>query len=92
MLMLSGVGFYNGSLLILYIEMTTRCWKFVGEIGRYGVDGDGEVAASLAIMVPLPSAELRGRGVECVICKEEMREKRDVCQLPCEKEEHMSLL
>lgn len=84
MLTLSGVGFYNGSLLIPYIEMTTRCWKFVGEIGRCGVDGDGEVAASPAVVVALPSVELRGRGVECVICKEEMREGRDVCELPCE--------
>ncbi|KAG7964644.1 hypothetical protein I3843_09G181100 [Carya illinoinensis] len=84
MLTLSGIGFYNGSVLIPYVEMVTRCWKFVGEMGHCGGDGDGKVAASPAAVVALPSVGVRGRGVECVICKEEMREGRDVCELPCE--------
>ena len=90
MLRNSGIGFYNGSVLIPYIEMVTRCSRFVGEMG-YCCDhnnGDGktgrEVAASAATVVALPSVEVRGGGVECVICKEEMREGRDVCEFPCE--------
>jgi hypothetical protein len=83
-LMISGIGFCDGSVLIPYIETVTRCWKFVGEMGCCGGDGDGKVAASPAAVVALPSVEVRGRGVECVICKEEMREGRDLCELPCE--------
>ncbi|KAK8491695.1 hypothetical protein V6N13_030114 [Hibiscus sabdariffa] len=43
-----------------------------------------EVAASPAEVVALPSVEVRGGGVECVICKEEMREGREVCKFPCQ--------
>jgi hypothetical protein len=88
MLTLSGIGFCSGSVLIPYIETATRCWKVVGEMGCCGGDGDGKVAASPAAVVSLPSVEVRGRGVECVICKEEMREGRDVCELPCEHSFH----
>ncbi|KAB2622253.1 nuclear localization sequence-binding protein-like [Pyrus ussuriensis x Pyrus communis] len=42
-----------------------------------------EVAASPAVVVSLPSVVVSGGGSECVICKEEMREDRDVCELPC---------
>lgn len=87
LLTVSGIGFYNGSVMIPYIEMVTRCWKFVGEMGCCD-GGDGkmgrEVAASAVAVVALPSVEVVGVGIECVICKEEMREGRDVCELPCE--------
>ncbi|KAL5743087.1 hypothetical protein ACOSP7_029819 [Xanthoceras sorbifolium] len=83
MLTLSGVGAYTGDVLMPYIEMVTRCRRFVGVMGGGGKEGR-EVAAAPAAVVALPSVEVRGGGgVECVICKEEMREGRDVCELPC---------
>ncbi|CBI32642.3 unnamed protein product, partial [Vitis vinifera] len=47
------------------------------ELGKF-------VGASTASVVALPSVEVSDGGVECVICKEEMRQGRDVCELPCE--------
>lgn len=43
-----------------------------------------EVAAAASAVVELQSVEVRGDGVECAICREEMREGRDVCELPCD--------
>lgn len=43
-----------------------------------------EVAAAPAVVVALPSVDVKcGGGGECVICKEDMREGREVCELPC---------
>ncbi|XVF08000.1 hypothetical protein REPUB_Repub06bG0187500 [Reevesia pubescens] len=75
-------GVFDGAALVPYIEMVTRCRRFVGIMGC-GKEGK-EVAASPAAVVALPAVEVRGGGIECVICKEEMREGRDVCKLPCE--------
>lgn len=83
----SGIGVYNGAVLIPYIETVTRCWKFVSEMGYCSSSSSSrdQVAASPAAVVALPSVEVKGRsGIECVICKEEMRQGRDVCELPCE--------
>ncbi|GAV65008.1 zf-RING_2 domain-containing protein [Cephalotus follicularis] len=83
MLTLAGIGVYNGGVLIPYVEMVSRCWKFIGAMDCGGKEGR-EVAATTEAMVALPSMEVRGGGVECVICKEEMSEGRDVCEFPCE--------
>ncbi|KAI5325498.1 PREDICTED: E3 [Prunus dulcis] len=84
MLTVSGIGVYNGSALVSYIEVLTRCLRFVSVMGFcYGGKVGREVAASPAVVVALPSVEVRGGGSECVICKEEMKENRDVCELPC---------
>lgn len=62
----------------------------------YGISGsvaaaDGEqkdgkkLAASVAVVVALPSVEVTGGGGnECVVCKEDMKLGRDVCKLPCD--------
>ncbi|KAI3706624.1 hypothetical protein L6452_24499 [Arctium lappa] len=88
MLTLSGVGFTNSETLIEYIEVVTKCKKLVDVMG-YGDRKEGkEVAASVAAVVALPSVEVQQGGKECVICKEEMRQGRDVCELPCEHQFH----
>lgn len=87
-LSVSGVGVLNGVVLFQCVELVARCLRFVGTIladsGDHKVGR--EVAASPAAVVSLPSVEVRGAamGTECVICREEMREGRDVCELPCQ--------
>ncbi|OMO72681.1 hypothetical protein CCACVL1_17667 [Corchorus capsularis] len=71
-------GAYDGAALIPYIEMVIRCRRFVGIMGCGGKEGR-EIAASPAAVVALPAVEVRSGGVECVICKEEMKEGRDAC-------------
>lgn len=52
--------------------------------GGVGREKEGrEVAASVAVVAALPSVS-GVLGKECAICKEEMKEGRDVCELPCE--------
>lgn len=81
----SGVGVG----VIPFVEMVTRSLRFVGEMGGCGggeKEGPHEVAASRAAVIALPSVEVREGQVavaECVICREEMRHGREVCELPC---------
>ncbi|CAH1434858.1 unnamed protein product [Lactuca virosa] len=89
MLTLSGIGFSNSETLRKYVEVVTRCRKFVEVMGGGGDGKEGrEVAASVTAVVALPSVEVEQGGKECVVCKEEMREGRDVCELPCEHRFH----
>ncbi|KAL6142034.1 hypothetical protein ACLB2K_060318 [Fragaria x ananassa] len=82
MLTVSGIGDHNASVLVSYVEMLTRCLRFVS--CSFGGKAGREVAASKAVVVALPSVEVKSGGTkECVICKEEMAENRDVCELPC---------
>ncbi|OMP03609.1 Zinc finger, RING-type [Corchorus olitorius] len=76
-------GAYDGAALIPYIEMVIRCRRFVGVMGCGGKEGR-EIAASPEAVVALPAVEVRNGGVECVICKEDMKEGRDACKLPCQ--------
>ena len=77
-------GGCNGTTLIPFIETMMRCRRLVGAMVCGGGKDVGEVAASAAAVVALPSVEVRVGGGECVICKEEMRVGRDVCELPCQ--------
>jgi len=75
---------HYGGVLLPYVEMIIRCWRFVGMMAGCTVREGRELAAAPAAVVALPAVEVRGGGEECVICREEMREGRDVCELPCE--------
>jgi len=78
-------GACSGStVLIPFVETVTRCWRLVGALDCGGGKESGEVAASTTAVVALPSVEVRGGGIECVICREEMGIGRDVCELPCQ--------
>ncbi|XP_022145706.1 E3 ubiquitin-protein ligase SGR9, amyloplastic [Momordica charantia] len=82
-LSISGIISGGGAVMVPYVETVARCWKFVGFVGSCGGKGKREVAASPVAVVELPSVAAAA-AVECVICKEEMGEGRDACQLPCE--------
>ncbi|KAK4749350.1 hypothetical protein SAY87_026799 [Trapa incisa] len=91
-LSISGIGVYNGSVLIPFVETVARCWKFVSSSSA-AVDGSKsvrEAPASVAVVVSLPSVEIStgGGGGECAICREGMRKGRDVCELPCRHRYH----
>lgn len=70
-----------------FVEKVVKFKRFVSTKGCSGPEGAKEVAAAVAAVVTLPSVEVESGG-ECVICKEEMREGRDVCQLPCQHTFH----
>ncbi|KAK7345626.1 hypothetical protein VNO77_16234 [Canavalia gladiata] len=79
------LGACAGAILIPFVEMVSRCWRLVVSLGCGGGGKEvGEVAASAATVVSLPAVEVTVGGRECVICKEEMRIGRDVCELPCQ--------
>ncbi|KAJ6924177.1 E3 ubiquitin-protein ligase SGR9 [Populus alba x Populus x berolinensis] len=80
----SSVGVHYGGVLLPYVEMVIRCWRFVGVMAGCAVKEGREVAAAPAAVVALPAVEVRGDGGECVICREKMGGGRDVCELPCE--------
>ncbi|WJX18237.1 RING-type E3 ubiquitin transferase [Trifolium repens] len=73
-----------GSVLIPFIETVSRCWRLVGVLGCEEGKEVKEVAASAATVISLPAVEVSVGGRECVICKDEMRVGRDVCELPCQ--------
>ncbi|EXB58572.1 E3 ubiquitin-protein ligase RING1-like protein [Morus notabilis] len=89
MLSTAGYGIGSAAALLPYIETAARCLRFVG---NYNVNSNStvvgrETAATVAAVVALPSVG-GGGGEECVICREEMREGRDVCGLPCQHKFH----
>ncbi|KAL6528742.1 hypothetical protein OROMI_029387 [Orobanche minor] len=77
-------GCSNGEALIQFIDSVRRCWNLVNVMGFGEGNKEGkETATSPAAVVALPSVEVCGGGGECVICKEEMKSGREVCELPC---------
>ncbi|XP_043699260.1 E3 ubiquitin-protein ligase SGR9, amyloplastic-like [Telopea speciosissima] len=81
---LGGLGGSSSAVLTPFIDIATRCRTFL-EAAGCGDEMEREVAASVAAVVALPSVELSGGGgEECAICKEEMKEGREVCELPCD--------
>ncbi|KAF6171063.1 hypothetical protein GIB67_014643 [Kingdonia uniflora] len=79
---LTGIGVSSGTILSPYIDVATRCQRFVDGMGCGGGKAKREVAASVSAVVALPSVEVSSG--ECVICREQMKEGRDVCELPCQ--------
>ncbi|KAF3442062.1 hypothetical protein FNV43_RR15978 [Rhamnella rubrinervis] len=94
MLRVSGIWVCKWTGLAAYIEIVTRCLRFVSVMGSCGSSTGGnykvgrELPASVSAVVALPSVEVTGAGGECAICKEEMKEGRDVCELPCQHSFH----
>lgn len=87
MLTLSGIEASGAHVLTKYVEMVGKCKQFVGVMGGDGGGKGANVSAtSVAVVVTLPSLEVRSssNAKECVICKEEMQKGRDVCELPCD--------
>lgn len=79
-------GSTPAEVLGAFVDKVVKFKRFVGTKGCAGGNESGsEVAAAVSAVVALPSVEVADtNGGECVICKEEMREGRDVCQLPCQ--------
>ncbi|XP_006288341.2 E3 ubiquitin-protein ligase SGR9, amyloplastic [Capsella rubella] len=91
----SGLWTCDAGILMPYIETLVRCKRFVDIMGghnhiRRGDQKQGyEVPAARAAVVALRAVEVfkdddDAGEVECVICKEEMSEGRDVCEMPCQ--------
>ncbi|XP_009122758.1 E3 ubiquitin-protein ligase SGR9, amyloplastic [Brassica rapa] len=89
---ISGLWTCDAGILMPYIETLVRCKRFVDIMGGYhhrrlrGEKEGYEIPAARAAVVALRGVEvLNAAGeVECVICKEEMSEGRDVCEMPCQ--------
>lgn len=85
-LSVSGIGV---PAFIPCVEAAARCRGLLLSMGSGCACGfSGERAASPSAVAALPSVEVVGGGAECAICREEMREGRDVCQLPCQHRFH----
>ncbi|KAL5713989.1 RING-type E3 ubiquitin transferase [Ranunculus cassubicifolius] len=83
----AAIGASTVTIISSYIDIATRCWTFLAATGC-AADGncmEKEVGTAVEAVVSLPSVEVgHGMSVDCVICKEEMNQGRDVCQLPCQ--------
>ncbi|XP_077216732.1 RING/U-box superfamily protein [Tasmannia lanceolata] len=67
----AGFGARGWAVLGPYIDMALQCRRFLDTV----TGGSPEVLVGL----------VEGReGEECVICREELGERREVCELPCE--------
>ncbi|CAI0472515.1 unnamed protein product [Linum tenue] len=85
------IGVFYGGVLTPYVELSSRCWRFV--TGDHGGGEKAEAPAAPAAVVALPSVDGGGGGGgECVVCKEAMEEGRDVCELPCRHLFHWSCI
>ncbi|KAL9686238.1 hypothetical protein QQ045_023693 [Rhodiola kirilowii] len=73
-------------MLSTMLNISGKCLKLASLAGSDD-DQCGKVAASRSAVVALPSVTIKagvvGEELECVICREEMSEGRDVCELPC---------
>lgn len=84
MLTFSSMPVSDTEVLNKFVVLLSKFLRFVGLIDCDGSGKEGKkVAAAAAAVVALPSVEVTGGVKECVICKEEMKQGRDVCKLPC---------
>ncbi|CAH8379327.1 unnamed protein product [Eruca vesicaria subsp. sativa] len=89
---ISGLWTCDAGILMPYIETLVRCKRFVDIMGGYnhlrlrGEKEGYEIPAARAAVVALRAVDVVNNAgeVECVICKEEMSEGRDVCEMPCQ--------
>ncbi|KAJ0234913.1 E3 ubiquitin-protein ligase SGR9 [Hirschfeldia incana] len=92
---ISGLWTCDAGILMPYVEILVRCKRFVDIMGnhnrRIGGDKEGyEIPAARAAVLALRAVEVFNAAgsnageIECVICKEEMSEGRDVCEMPCQ--------
>ncbi|CAN6838184.1 unnamed protein product [Brassica oleracea var. botrytis] len=87
---ISGLWTCDAGILMPYIETLARCKRFVDIMRNHlglGVGKEGyEIPAARAAVVALRAVEVSNAAaeVECVICKEDMSEGRDVCEMPCQ--------
>ncbi|KAJ1695306.1 hypothetical protein LUZ63_012004 [Rhynchospora breviuscula] len=86
----SGLGSTSWPVVSHYIDTASKCRRFLHVVSGGTTKSDGEMAASSAAVVSLPSVEIAGESGECVVCKEEMEPGRDVCELPCRHQFHWS--
>lgn len=81
----AGVNTGGCSVLLAYVEMIVRCKRFVSVMGGVREKEGKEFPASPAAVVALPSVVVKdGLKTDCVVCREEIREGREVCELPCQ--------
>ncbi|KAI9122380.1 hypothetical protein K1719_007069 [Acacia pycnantha] len=83
----SPVGASPWTALAPYVDMVSRSWRLVR-----ASCGGGKKGASPETVVGLPAVEVKESGRECVICKEEMKVGKEVCELPCEHLFHWSCI
>ncbi|XP_059298222.1 E3 ubiquitin-protein ligase SGR9, amyloplastic-like [Lycium ferocissimum] len=92
-LKLSNIEGSSSEVILKFIELVAKCKDFVNAMAYDGGDqgysyGEGKegkkLAASVAVVVALPSVEASGGENECVVCKEDMKLGRDICKLPCD--------
>ncbi|GAB2258195.1 hypothetical protein Droror1_Dr00014355 [Drosera rotundifolia] len=78
MLTLSGIEASNEEVIRDFVDVVVTCLRFAGRSNKK------EVAAAAEVVVRLPGVEVApGNSSECAVCREEMREGREVCMLPC---------
>lgn len=84
MLTLSSIVVSDIEVLNKFVDLLSKLLRFVGVVDcdASGKEGN-QVAAAAAAVVALASVEVSGGGKECVICKEDMKQGRDVCKMPC---------
>ncbi|XP_026425106.1 E3 ubiquitin-protein ligase SGR9, amyloplastic-like [Papaver somniferum] len=88
---ISGMGFSCTSLVLCpYIDNVIKCKRFLDTMMSCSVGHNKPVvaAASALAVVSLRSVQVSNENngvdpVSCVICKEEMKQGRDVCEMPC---------
>ncbi|CAN8297827.1 unnamed protein product [Cochlearia groenlandica] len=95
---ISGLWTCDAGILMPYIETLVRCKRFVDIMGSHNhfrrqrrEKENNEVPAARAAVVALRAVQVFNSDatsnmgeIECVICKEEMCQGRDVCEMPCQ--------
>ncbi|KAH7676828.1 hypothetical protein IHE45_07G043000 [Dioscorea alata] len=85
-LSLSGLGLHG--LISKYVDMAVKCRRLVDVAMSGGlIHCEKQVAASVRVVIGLPSVQCDKEGQECVVCKEEMEVGRDLCRMELETDD-----